>query len=197
MKIPDNWRKWVSYGKIWGPRYIVVDHSKSPEEMLRAGNYGHVEQDIMNILEKMLPSQRQAGRERKEVLFLKFGRIMRFGVRISTARILKRMKDKKKGDIIPAGIEDLLAIGEQFPELQLDAPMAALGAACECEFMEHTGFAIPCLFSCGDQRSFGLTRFAHKPDQHTWPLDYYFPAIGTVLPVEEPQITETDEREPE
>ncbi|MCX6721760.1 MAG: hypothetical protein NTY04_01015 [Candidatus Staskawiczbacteria bacterium] len=117
------------------------------------------------------------------------------GLEISTQKAIFRIgRAKRMG--VPIGIEELLAIGEQYSDLQMEYPMVALGTVCKCEFMGHDGFAFPCLYEIEGKRELGLTRFRGDPKFHIWAKDYRFPyyvpdpkpeqTVGFEIPV--PQV---------
>lgn len=97
---------------------IVVDYSLSLEQMIAAGKYDWKNDDITA---KRFPLKGNGKVELEPKLFY-FGRDM------SSDNVIAEMD---KEGFRPCTIEELLAIGEQHPELQRKFPLVALGSVSE------------------------------------------------------------------
>jgi hypothetical protein len=94
---------------------VLVDCTKSLVEMIQAGSYGYVDS---NINDKNFKVEGQGQQEVEVVLF-------HFKRAISTDDALQEME---KAGYRPARIEELLALGAAYPELQRQFPIVALGS---------------------------------------------------------------------
>jgi hypothetical protein len=99
------------------PTYtIAVDYSRSLEEMIAAGQYDSVNG---NITPDHFPIRGQ-GKQEVAVTLFNFNRDME-----SSDVVIAEMD---KAGYRPAGIEELLALGESHPTLQREFPIIALGS---------------------------------------------------------------------
>lgn len=94
---------------------VMVDYSRSIADGISAGIYDRVSKDIT---EKNFPTT-QSGKAETEIRLVYFGKFM------STDTVLAEME---KQNLRPATIQELLAIGENYPELQRESPIVALGS---------------------------------------------------------------------
>lgn len=172
-------RKWAAKRKLWQPKIITINHALDLNQRIRAGNYFHYDSDIN---EENFPITMGEGTEEIRLAFFR----RRWSLPVTTKMALFRIQ---RGGGIPIGIKELLAIGEQYPNLQLVTPIVALNATCQCEFMEHSGFAFMCLYGIEGKRELGLTR-CFDLMSHQWAPDYRFPFI---IPSGRPKTKHTAE----
>ena len=112
---------------------VTVDYSRSLAEMIGAGKYDWVNFDITA---EHFPIT-GTGKAEVNLVLVHFNRAM------STNEVLD---DFKKRGLRPAKIEELLALGERYPDLQREFPIVALGSAFEnprgrryCPFLWRVG----------------------------------------------------------
>jgi hypothetical protein len=94
---------------------VIVDYNRSFQQMIQTGNYDLVNNDITA---EHFPVIGQ-GKEEKTITLFHFNRT------ISSEDVISEME---KQGFEPAKIEDLLALGEKYPDLQKQFPIAALGS---------------------------------------------------------------------
>jgi hypothetical protein len=94
---------------------VLVDCTKSLAEMIQAGSYGYVNSDI-NSKNFRVEGQ---GQQKVEVVLFHFKR----AISIDDA-----LREMEKAGYRPARIEELLALGAQYPDLQKQFPIVALGS---------------------------------------------------------------------
>ena len=94
---------------------IVVDYNRSLNAMIKAGKYDWVRDDINT---KHFPLKGKGKHELKAVL-LHFNRYIEFDDAIA---------EMDRQGYRPGNIEELLALGEQYPDLQKRFPIVALGS---------------------------------------------------------------------
>lgn len=94
---------------------VVVDYAKSLGEMILAGKYGLVNDDIVS---NHFPIQGE-GRKEVEITLFHFNRV------ISSDNAITEMT---KTGYRPAFVEELLALGAAYKELQKQFPIVALGS---------------------------------------------------------------------
>lgn len=121
---------------------IVVDYSLSLEQMITAGKYDWSNSDITA---KRFPLKGSGKVELEPKLFY-FGRDM------SSDNVIAEMD---KEGFRPCTIEELLAIGEQHPELQRKFPLVALGSVAEFNGSRN----VACLIRIGSERELNLNWF--------------------------------------
>jgi hypothetical protein len=156
--------------RLWAPRIITINHGSSFAENIGAGEYDHVDPDVT---EKHFPLRGQ-GNGQVEIMFFHFNK----AAVTYTYEVIDRIEDAGFRCI---GIEELFAIGEQHPNLQRIAPIAALGSIWQNPFDRQIIRSIPCLYSNGQERELGLMRFACGYWLYQqWPEDWCFPAIRRV-----------------
>ena len=94
---------------------VVVDYSRSLAQMIRGGNYDSFNSDITP---KHFPV---SGRGRHEVSVV----LLRFNREMKPDEVITEMDQQ---DYRPAAIEELLALGEAYPNLQRKFLIVALGS---------------------------------------------------------------------
>ena len=108
---------------------VVVDYGKNLAEMISAGKYDWVNDDITK---EHFPVKGSGQREVEVVLF-------HFGRAISSEDVIAEMD---KVGYRPARIEELLGLGVAYPELQKEFPIVALGSV----WRDPRGYRhVPCL----------------------------------------------------
>jgi len=98
---------------------VTVNRDRSIADGVAAGKYNFSNTDITDA---NFPHT-GAGTESSEIVLVHFDALM------STDNVLKELK---KRNLRPADIQELLAIGEQFPEQQREFPIIALGSIEQC-----------------------------------------------------------------
>lgn len=134
---------------------IVVDYSLSLEQMIAAGKYDWSNSDITA---KRFPLKGSGKVELEPKLFY-FGRDM------SSDNVIAEMD---KEGFRPCTIEELLAIGEQHPELQRKFPLVALGSVAEIDGNR----SVACHGRFDSRRGLSLDWF-----DVDWDGVYRFPAV--------------------
>lgn len=134
---------------------IVVDYSLSLEQMIAAGKYDWSNSDITA---KRFPLKGSGKVELEPKLFY-FGRDM------SSDNVIAEMD---KEGFRPCTIEELLAIGEQHPELQRKFPLVALGSVAEIGGCRYVAY----LRRRGSERELDLLWFGND-----WGDICRFPAV--------------------
>jgi len=118
------------------PSYIVVvDYSRSLAEMIKAGKYDWVHG---NINENNFPVK-GIGRHEVSVVLFHFNRV------ISSEDAMSEMK---RTGYRPARIEELLALGENYPDLQRQFPIIALRSFWRPQL---GGRGVPALWRIGER----------------------------------------------
>lgn len=135
---------------------VVVDYAKSLEEMIEAGRYGTVDDDITSDHFLITGS----GQKEVEITLFCFNRL------ISSTSVITEMK---KEGFRPADPPELLALGTEHPELQTQFTIVALG------FSQRVRGERNVLYLDRDlrRRSLGLALF----DGGDWGEDDRFAAI--------------------
>lgn len=122
---------------------VVVDYGRSLSEMVKAGRYDWVNE---NIISENFPGAGHGKAEREIVLF-------HFNRAISSDDAIKGMES---AGYRPAVVEELLALGEVQPELQRHFPIVALGSV----WQDPRGNrSVPYLGRFGAERSLDLFCF--------------------------------------
>lgn len=106
-------RKLIDLVKVRPTFNIVVDYNRSLTQMIKAGNYDWIND---NITSKNFPLKGKGKHELTAVLF-------HFDRYIESDDAIAEMD---KQGYRPATIEELLAFGEKYPELQKEFPIIAL-----------------------------------------------------------------------
>ncbi len=105
--------------KAWYPGKenfkVIVDYERSLQQMIKAGNYDWVNNNI--IADHF--SVKSKGKQEEVITLFHFNRTM------ASDEVLSEMD---KQGFRPVKIEDLLGLGENYPELQKKFPIAALGS---------------------------------------------------------------------
>jgi hypothetical protein len=121
---------------------ITVDYSRTLEEMIKAGKYDYVNSSINST--NFPIDQSKSGTETLEAVIVHLDKYVK-----DTETVLKLMD--KKG-LRPATLPELLALGEQYPELQREPLLFALGSRSRL----GVGWYIPCLDGWGGKRGLVL-----------------------------------------
>ncbi len=136
---------------------ITVDYNRSLEEMIAAGNYhGHISDMI-----KGCPISGEGVHHLDLVLVAIEGEMYIDSVRIALSQRGLRA----------ATIEELLALGEQHPELQRNFPIMALGSVWDCP---HTGAStVPSLYQHGREGAKERTLYDVSDTGGFWGMGRY------------------------
>jgi hypothetical protein len=121
---------------------VEVDYGLTLAEMIMAGKYDWTSS---NITPEHFPIQGE-GRVERELTFVHFNKVM------TTDEVLAELD--RRG-LRPGGgkIEELLALGAKFPDLQRQFPIVAIGSS----FVGGGGFrSFACLYWLGGERHLGL-----------------------------------------
>ena len=119
---------------------LTVNYGQSVEDALKAGNYDWVNDYITS---RNFPPTRR-GTETVEVSLVHFGRVM------TSDEVLEELD---RQGLRPATVEELLALGAQYPDLQRQFPIIALGSVC----VGPSGHrSVPVLWSDGRYRDASL-----------------------------------------
>lgn len=129
---------------------IMVDYSQSLAKMVKAGNYDWVNSDINS---KHFPLKGKGKHKLEAVLF-------HFNRSIESDEAIAEMN---KQDYHPATIEELLALGKKYPDLQKEFPIIALGSVWRGP---GGGRSVPCLDRGGSERFLSLGWFGYGWDAH-------------------------------
>lgn len=97
---------------------LIVDYSRTVQEMINAGNYGWTNSDIT---EKHFPLPTEINGKQVSVST----KLFHFYLSISSKDAIAEMD---KAGYRPATLTELLALGEAYPELQKEFPIVALGS---------------------------------------------------------------------
>lgn len=94
---------------------VLVDYGRSVEDAVMAGKYNWTNE---NITSKNFPTE-QSGKTETIIKLVHFNKVM------STDAVLRAFDEQ---NLRPATLPELLAIGEQYPELQREFPIVELGS---------------------------------------------------------------------
>ena len=122
---------------------VIVDYSQTLAQMIKAGNYGWVNNDIT---QEHFPIAGSGKQEEEIVLFC-------FGKNISSGDAIAEME---KQGFRSARIEELLALGAAYPELQKQFPIVALGSVWRAPASSRR---VPALDWSGGERGLALDWF--------------------------------------
>jgi hypothetical protein len=136
--------------------YLTVDYSRTIQEMIGAGNYDWVHSDVTEECFS-LPSELKG---KKVSISTK---LFHFNSSIDSEDVIFEMN---KANFRPATLAELLALGENYPKLQKEFPIVALGSVWNHESGEHY---VPIISFDGLRRKFHLRWF-----NVVWHSDYYF-----------------------
>lgn len=125
---------------------LVVDYSRTVQEMINAGNYGWTDNDIM---EKHFPLPTELNGKQVSVST----KLFHFNRSISSKNAIAEMD---KAGYRPATLTELLALGEAYPELQKEFPIVAFGSVWR---VESGGRRVPVLYFDDDGRGLDLSWF--------------------------------------
>lgn len=118
---------------------ILVDYTKSLKEMIVAGHYDRIDDDITENRSPVTG----VGTQELTVELVHFGRNM------SSASVEAELN--KRG-LRPATLTELLAFGEKYPDLQRQIPIIALGSVARVRDRRR----VPCLNVGDGRRRLGL-----------------------------------------
>lgn len=119
---------------------VLVDYGRSVSDGITAGKYDWVED---SITEKNIPTT-QSDKAELEIQLLYFGKYM------NTELVFVEME---KQNLRPATLQELLAIGEKYPEIQREFPVVALGSF----WVDPDGHErVPCFYGRGRERELHL-----------------------------------------
>lgn len=121
-----------------------VNYSRSISDSVKAGNYGWKNDDITN---QNFPSTESGEKEVD-------GAIYHFNKTTTSPDVIAEMK---RDGYRPATMKELLAFGEQNPELQRQFPIVALGSVARLDGSRHVG----CLCGSGSERNLRLSYFGN------------------------------------
>jgi len=94
---------------------VLVDYGRSVADGIKAGRYDWVNDDIT---QKNFP-QTHSGEAAVEIQLLHFNRTM------SSDDVLREMENQ---NLRPATLQELLALGEKYPQVQKEFPVVAIGS---------------------------------------------------------------------
>ncbi|KKU85161.1 MAG: hypothetical protein UY15_C0040G0007 [Parcubacteria group bacterium GW2011_GWA2_47_9] len=137
-KIADEVASFI--GRIKNIFRVVVDCGQTLAQMIAAGKYNRVNSDITNANFPIIGS----GKKNVAVELVHFNRSIESNEAI---RELDRMGMR------PATIEELLAFGAKYPEVQREFPILALGSVWRYRSSDRY---IPCLYRVGSERYLDL-----------------------------------------
>ena len=127
---------------------LTVDCSQSLKQMIQAGKYDWVNDDI-TAKHFPPPAGGQGGKGKVEAVF----ELAHFNKYISSEDAIAELK---KQGFRPAKIEELLAFGEKYPEEQRKYPIVALGSV----WQDWSGYRrVASLWCAGSSRGLGLLWF--------------------------------------
>jgi len=161
-----TFKQWVAYRKLWRPRIVQVNQSLDLRQRIEACGFSRFDHEI---LEDKFPVVIADEILKVQVFFYH----RPFKLDMTTREAISRIKVRGG---VPIGLDLLLAIAEQTPNLQRSCPIVALGSVCKSQFMERDGFALPLLIEIGGDRELSLSRCL-DPMCHKWAADYRFPYI--------------------
>lgn len=141
---------------------VTVDYTKSLADMIDAGNYDGINSQI---LEQDFPIQQTDIENSNTKLFL-----VHLNRVVTEKDVLDHMD---KMGLRPARIEELLALGQKYPDLQRQFPIAAFGSI-------HVGpdghHGVPCLYKGGSTRNLDLWWIIPPDDR--WHETFRFVAVS-------------------
>ena len=152
----EAFRKLCGLPPILPTFQVTVDYGKSLAEMIAAGNYDWVNEDIT---QDHFPIK-GSGQEEKEVVLFHFDKVMTSEQAIT---------DMDKAGFRPVLIEEFLALGAQQPELQKKFPIICLDSVWRSS---HGDRYVPCLDCDGARRDLHLYGLGLA-----WVVDYRFVAV--------------------
>lgn len=133
---------------------VIIDYRQSLDKMIKAGDYNSVQQFINS---KNFPIK-GVGQQKREIFLINFGQ------KILQRRVVEYMK---KNNLRPAVIEELVAVGNQYPKVQGQSALCALGTIFHCRQYPMKGMVFFPLIDRINSIS-GITRnlllFDYDPD---------------------------------
>ncbi len=141
--------------------WVDVDFTKSKKEMIAAGKYVSVDS---RLLFGEFPVK-GSGAGRVNILLLNFGRQM------TSAEVISALEELK---LRPMNFRELLALGNQYPKLQLNFPILAFGSTVwkDPEGLEYCG----ALAESKGQRMLGM--IAANDDRFIWKVECCFGGVA-------------------
>ena len=131
----------------------VVDYSMSLSDMIKVGKYDRVNG---NITAENFPIN---GSDKVEVSF----ELVHLNKPASSEEVLLHME---KNNLRPVNLEELLAFGAKYPEIQREFPICALGSSLDDRGSSR---CVPCLYGNDSGRDLGLYWF-----DDCWSDDYHY-----------------------
>lgn len=135
---------------------VEVDYTKSLDEMIQAGNYDWAHGAITS---KRFPIQGQGRTNVELVLF-------HFNGQMTSTEVIAEME---RQGYRPARIEQLLALGAAYPELQKEFHIICLGSVCQHPNGDRH---VPCIDLIADKRELDLFLF-----DSAWTAHDHFAAV--------------------
>ena len=152
----EKFREVVKFVNVRLTFDITVDYNRSLVEMVKTGRYDWVNH---NITAEHFPVKDEGNQELTITLF-------HFNRSIASGEVFSEME---KQDFRPAKIEELLALGEKYPELQKKFHIVALGSV----WRNPNGYRrVPVLSWDGVKRSLGLSWLGRD-----WSASWRFAAL--------------------
>jgi hypothetical protein len=136
--------------------WIVLDERRSLKEMIAAGYYISVAPDLLRfpVPEHVLETELELNVQ-----------LLRFSEALTTDEVLNWMKEH---GYRPARIDEFLALGAMYPQLQVRFPIVELGSACIVSGEQK----VACLVHGLCKRTVEL-----YPFNASWNTDYRFAAV--------------------
>ncbi len=131
----DEFRKFLGLDLDQIKFELLIDYNQTMEQMISAGRYDWFNNDITT---KRFPVKGEGKVSRKAEL-------IRFNRSISSDGVIAELDKMGKR---PATIEELLAFGAQYPEIQREFPVVALGSSAEVSGLR----CVACLYGDGSER---------------------------------------------
>lgn len=159
---------------------VTIDYKKSLADMIAVGKYDYVNPNIVekNFPIQQRPSVSEADMQSSGNPYRTLGVqndnsanivLVHLNKAVKTSEVLAYMD---KQGLRPAYIEELLAFGEKYPEIQRQFPVVALGSVW---VSSGQGRSVACLGSGGSERDLGL--YWGGPDG-AWGGVYRFAAVS-------------------
>lgn len=138
---------------------VTVDYAQTIEEMLKAGRYNHANADI-NSQNFLIAAEKKGKKEKLKI------HLIQFTDRLYSENVLEQLN---KMGLRAAELPELLALAAEYPELQREFPIIALGSV----WQEPDRYRwVAYLWGKADQRGINLTRFMNQ-----WPPFFRFAAV--------------------
>lgn len=141
---------------------ICVDYGQTLKVMIKAGQYNWVNDDITH---KQFPHDTSQGTEEVAIEVVHFNRYIEIRAVVTELEAM---------GMRPATIEELLALGAKFPDLQWEYPIVALGSV----WAAPSGIDyVPHLYKDDSGRGLGLYSWWRGAWGLVWDDDYRFMAV--------------------